>query len=509
MINTLRKMISPWTVYTILLAALLATPNSQAANESAQPSSNASQQEHLVILHINDTHGQLSSHMVNGHSVGGIARLAELVKQVRQENPGRVLLADAGDVFSRGDAVTSYYGGQANFDLMNRVGYDAMVLGNGDYYFGIDNLRQRIAEANFTILAGNIFQTVGKESKAVGQDFVVKKVGPLRIGLLGLSLISPDHASSGNLQTGPNLTLAKKWISQLQGQTDLVVLLSHQGLPADTMLGGLLGGVNIIIGGHTHTVLNEPLIIRRPGGSPDKTYIVQAGAFYEYLGRIDLKFASSDGQSWQVTEISSRLIPIDDTIAADAEIAKQLEEYRRNLAEVICQASEPIPARGPGENTVAHLALKAIGQEFPGCVILLDRGAIRAGINKGDVTRLDIARIHPWRNQLLKTSITAAQLRQALAEPGLLWSGCSFQRLGNEISNLQIAGVTVSDNQEVQLVLGELVLSKSKTLSNIKCQPTSKRVDALLEAYLRRLGQLAPQTQTINQPPSRQASLSP
>lgn len=482
MIRTSRKLL---ILCTILLAVLAGALNLRAAGESDQPSP----QEHLVILHVNDTHGHLSPRTVKGRSVGGLARLAGLVKQIRQENPGRVLLLHAGDVFSRGDTVTSYYGGAANLDLMNRIGYDALVLGNGDYYFGIDNLRQRMAEARFTILAGNIFQTIGKESKPVGQNFVIKKVGSLRIGLLGLSLISPDHPSARNLRTGDNIKLAKDWLTNIRSQSDLVVLLSHQGFPADTMLGGVLGGVDIIVGGHTHTILAEAITIRHPGFSPDKTYIVQAGEFYEYLGRIDLKFTRSEDQSWQVTEISSQLIPINDTVAPDPEITERLKAYSRSLAQVIYQADEPIPAHGPGENTVAHLALQAISQEFPGCVVVLDRGAIRARISKGNVTRLHISRIHPWRNQLLRAQVSGAQLRQALAEPGLLWTGVSFERNDGEIGNLQIAGAPVSDDQQVQLVLGEFVLSKSKTLSKVKYQPTSQRVDALLEAYLRQLGQ--------------------
>lgn len=485
MIRTFRKF---FILGTILLTVLAGPLNLRAAGESPQPGP----QEHLVILHINDTHGQLSPRTVKNHSVGGIARLAALVKQIRQENPGRVMLLHAGDVFSRGDTVTNYYGGAANFDLMNRIGFDALVLGNGDYYFGIDNLGQRIPEAKFDILAGNIFKifkTVGQESKPVGKDFVVKNLGPLRIGLLGLSFIRPEHPSSRNLRTGHNIDLARDWIAKMNGQADLVVLLSHLGLPADTMLAGLLPGVNIVVGGHSHNTLAEPIVIRHPGGEPEKTYVVQAGNFYQYLGRIDLTFTRSDDKSWQVTDISSQLIPISEPVLADADIATRLAEYKRSLTEVVYKAHESIPAHGPGENTVANLALKAIGQEFPGSVIVLDRGAIRARIAKGDLTLANISRIHPWRNQILQATITGAQLRQALAGPNLLWSGVNFQRHGSEISDVKIDGSEVSDDQQIQLVLGEYVLSKSKTLSNTKCLPTAKRLDALLEAHLRRLDQ--------------------
>ena len=353
MIRTSGKLTGFLIACTVLLAVLAGTSNNlYAADESSQSSVQTVRQEHLVILHINDTHGRLSPRTVKGRSVGGVARLANMVTQIRQENPGRVLLLHAGDVFSRGDAVTSRYHGAANFDLMNRIGFDALVLGNGDYYFGIDNLRQRLAKAKFTVLAGNIFQTIGKESKPVGQDCVVKKVGPLRIGLLGLSLIYPQDPAAENLKTGRNINLARDWIAKMDGQADLVVLLSHLGLPGDMMLGGLLGGVNIIVGGHTHSILAEPIVIRHLGGEPEKTYIVQAGEYYYYLGRIDVKFTSSDGQSWQVAEIASRLIPINDTISPDIQIAKRLAEYQHSLNEAIHQTDESIPHQQPDNNTL-------------------------------------------------------------------------------------------------------------------------------------------------------------
>ena len=332
MIRASRKLSAFLIACTVLLAVLGGTSNNlYSADESSQPSVQTVRQEHLVILHINDTHGRLSPRTVKGRSVGGIARLASLVKQIRQENPERVLLLHAGDVFSRGDAITRHYRGAANFDLMNRIGFDAIVLGNGDYYFGTDNLRQRLAQAKFIVLAGNIFQTIEKKSKPVGQDCAVKRVGPLRIGLLGLSLIRPEDPSSKNLKAGHNLNLARDWIIKIHGQADLVVLLSHLGLPADIMFGGLLGGVNIIVGGHTHSILAEPIVIRHPSSEPDKTFIFQAGEYYSYLGRIDVQFTSSDGETWQVAEIASRLIPINDTISPDIQITKRLAEYQQHL----------------------------------------------------------------------------------------------------------------------------------------------------------------------------------
>ncbi|MCL5270724.1 MAG: metallophosphoesterase, partial [bacterium] len=97
--------------------------------------------QEIVILHENDTHGHLfSAEQTADGRHGGAARLATLVARERAANPGRVLLLHAGDILSRGDALTNWSGGAANFEVMRRIGFDALTPGNGDYYWGPDAL---------------------------------------------------------------------------------------------------------------------------------------------------------------------------------------------------------------------------------------------------------------------------------------------------------------------------------------------------------------------------------
>ncbi|MCK4850716.1 MAG: hypothetical protein KAT11_05155, partial [Phycisphaerae bacterium] len=98
---------------------------------------------------------------------------------------------------------------------------------------------------------------------------------------------------------------------------------------------GTLNGVDIIIGGHSHTVLKEPVIIKKGAKSAErKVYIVQAGEYYEYLGRIDLDFSREDDGGWKLTRVRCRVIPINERIEADSKIAEQLEEYQRKSKQV-------------------------------------------------------------------------------------------------------------------------------------------------------------------------------
>lgn len=321
-------LVRPWLVLVLVWGTMPVT----AWGDGGQPDE-AGEREHLVLLHVNDTHGRLLPHRVKDQNVGGIARLAALVKHIRKENPGRVLLLHGGDAFSDGDSITQRFKGRGNVALMNRVGFDAMVAGNGDYYFGLENLKSRIAEARFPILAGNIFQKTDKGLKAVGKEFTIKKIGPLRMGVLGLSMIRQRHPSSRDLERGNSLELANKWLEELKGQTDLVVVLSHLGVYEDSLLAGTLGGVHIIVGGHTHTALKKPVVTKRQGREPERVYVVQAGKYYENLGRVDLEFERSDEEGWELSKVSGKLISLDENVEIDPEIAEHVETYRQAVRE--------------------------------------------------------------------------------------------------------------------------------------------------------------------------------
>lgn len=349
----------------LVLACGLGLASGWGAEQAAKPNvDKSSQTEHLVLLHINDTHGRLGPHAAKGRSLGGVGRLAGLVKQIRRENPGRVLLLHGGDVFSDGDSLTRRYKGQVNIALMNRIGFDAMVAGNGDYYRGLENLKQRMAEAEFAVLAGNIFQQTTEGPKAVGKEFVLKQVGPLRVGMLGVSMIRPEHPSSRNLKAGKSIELANKWLKELEGQTDLLVVLSHLGANEDTMLAGMLKGVHIVVGGHTHTALNSPMVVRKPKGSPGQVYIVQAGEYYESLGRVDLEFVRAGETQWKLVKVSGKLIALDETVEPDEEILRQLEEYRqamRQNKDLPVASGDQVPAESQAKKEQSPQAVGAGG----------------------------------------------------------------------------------------------------------------------------------------------------
>lgn len=268
---------------------------------------------HLVILHINDPHGQTQGMTKDGKAIGGYPRLYSLVSQIRQsEGADHVLLFHSGDEFSRGDDLTSASLGQANIALMNQLGFTAWVPGNGDFYTGAANLQKRIAEAQFSTLASNVTYRLRGESFAKNSQLL--EIQGIKIGLLGLCWLRPEHPSSLPLKAEDPVVTANRIVPALRKSADVVIALTHLGLETDRKLATSVNGIDLIIGGHSHSVLPEGHVLNAPNGQP--VMIAQAGSQLQYLGRIDLQLSQNNGH-WEISDVQAHLIPLDNKIAED------------------------------------------------------------------------------------------------------------------------------------------------------------------------------------------------
>ena len=188
----------------------------------------------LTILHTNDLHGQILPLTVNGQSIGGFARQATLIKQVRKETNDRVLLLFAGDLFSRGDGLVNRDGGAGAMRLLDRMGYDAMTPGNGDFYFGVDNLLATARQVSFPLVLANIVDKT--TSKPLVKPYVIEEVAGLRVAIIGVGSIHEEHPSCVGLKTLNPIETAAKLANELRDQVDVVVVLSHIGVIFDPMI---------------------------------------------------------------------------------------------------------------------------------------------------------------------------------------------------------------------------------------------------------------------------------
>ncbi len=284
---------------------------------AAEPPAAAPDAVRITLLHINDAHGRLESYAVNRRSVGGYARLATLVADARAE-PGvaRVFLVDAGDVVAAGQPLTARTGGRANIAVMNHLGFDAWVPGNHEFYMGVESVQVLVRAARFPTLAANL--AVKATGEPLGRPFVIEKAGPVRIAFFGLGIVSADHPSAEAVAVADPLVTAADLVPRLREQADVVVALSHRGVVDDHSLAMAVPGIDVIVGGHTHTVLPEGARFKGPDGR--EVLIVQAGQRLEALGRVDLVCAKVDGR-WRVVRAAARLIPVDSDVKVDRPVA--------------------------------------------------------------------------------------------------------------------------------------------------------------------------------------------
>jgi len=265
--------------------------------------------EELTILHTNDTHSHLYSFgPLNRY--GGIARMSALIKELKRNN-GNVLTLHAGDVFVGTFAFNKYLG-YAELDIMEEL-YDAMAIGNHELDLGIDTLAailsgQIAGESPIALpfLFANIdWEKVGQGHplQSLVQPHMVMNIGGLKVGLLGVVTTDPYNYSKevNEILTDPYVAAGQSaYYLRAVEMVDLVIAVSHLGKMPDVMGLSQVPGIDIIVGGHSHDALFEPLII-------DGKIIVQAGEFGKYLGELKVDVDVGEGN---VELVDYKLHPI-------------------------------------------------------------------------------------------------------------------------------------------------------------------------------------------------------
>mgnify|MGYP006197770251 FL=1 len=272
--------------------------------------------KHLTILHTNDVHSYIDPFPENhpkNPNMGGVARRAALIEQIRKEN-SNVLLLDAGDIF-QGTPYFNYFGGEIEFKLMSMMKYDLATIGNHDFDNGIDGLYNQLPNASFsfvnanydlknTILDGHI-----KPYKIFNKNGI--KVGIFGLGVELEGLVDKRNYKEAVYNNPVEITQDMTRILKHEQKCDLVICLSHLGYQykndpdkiSDTKLATLTKDIDLIIGGHTHTFLDKPTILKNTDG---KDVIVnQVGCYGLNLGRIDFYF---DNDKSKIMEGKSILI---------------------------------------------------------------------------------------------------------------------------------------------------------------------------------------------------------
>jgi len=339
----------------IVLATLLVLLLAASVALQFSPGAAGSETEiYFTVLHTNDEHSALIPHSpaVDFHleeddlTVGGFARLAHLVGELRAEKEAAgepVVLLGAGDFLGGSPYAWLALAGQApELGLMQRIGYDVITIGNHEFDYGPEVLAAYLEAAGYpqatattAIVASNIEPPTNHPLAAVGiqKTFILELENGLRLGFFGLL---GEAAQRVALRTDPiditdPLEAAVSAVQILKDNgAEIIIAISHSGVEEDRSLAAEVEGIDIIVGGHCHIALYEPLMV-------NDTIIVQAGALLRYLGVLELAYNPTTGTVRLRNRDTGQpfLVAIDDSIPLDQEISASIDTYTGKLNTII------------------------------------------------------------------------------------------------------------------------------------------------------------------------------
>ncbi len=375
----------------------------------------------LHILHINDLHSRLEP--VNrfnstcapeddeaGDCFGGIARVAAEIERRRAEiGDAPVLVLDAGDQF-QGSLMYTAYKGAAEAEFMEKIGFDAMVVGNHEFDDGPGALARFAEKVSFPVVAGNLDLRAEPRLSSQIADIVVLETGGLRVGIVSaLATSTVDTSSPGpNVRFLDEIEALRADVAALEAQgITHIIALTHVGITADRRIAAAVPGIDAIVGGHSHTLLSNgiegavgpyPLMV-------DGTPVVQAGAYSRALGHLTLTF----DEAGDVIAAEGDTVLLDAAVKPNPWVAARVQSLAAPLdrlkAQVVGETAEPVDARGcrtgecPIGNLVADAMLAAAAPQ--GVAIALQiGGGLRASVDAGEVTMGEVLTVLPFQNTL-------------------------------------------------------------------------------------------------------------
>ncbi len=419
----------------------------------------------VTILYFNDFHGHLLPfpHVREKKPTAGFARLATLVRQIRTENDKQsidTLLLSAGDNV-QGSPMSTAFRGRAEMDAFNALGLTASAVGNHDFDYGAETLFEMVERADFPFLSATAYQMTG--SDLVFEPYLIHSTkNGLKIAVIGLTTEdAPITTHPKNVLdyrfTKPELAI-QRYYDQLDKESDLIVALSHLGYPVERHIADAFMGVDVIIGGHSHTKLDTPDDV---GG----VLVCQTGDRGLHLGRLDLEVFKD-----RAKVIQAVLIPVTSRIAEDPKVKAAIDVYEKKMDEeiqkVIGKAGVLLDGERANvrtrETNLGNLTTDLIRQQSGAEAAMINSGVIRASFLPGDINLAQVMRVFPMNNLIVAMDLTGDDIRRALKRsikglmesgPDELYggflqvSGINFSIVGGKLAEIEINGQPLDPNR--------------------------------------------------------------
>ncbi|MCS7164978.1 MAG: bifunctional UDP-sugar hydrolase/5'-nucleotidase [Candidatus Calescibacterium sp.] len=369
----------------------------------------------INIIHINDFHGRLVPQVQKiyggySYTVAGAEYLSSLIDSLRKNNEN-VFLFDAGD-FSAGTIYSNLSQGMSVVEFYNYLGFDAVAIGNHEFDFGFDAFKKLVKSINTNVLCANAYPLFDNT-----KPFVILDKYGVKLAVLGLltpdtKIITMPSALGGREILDPIQTLNSYRNDILKYSPDLVIVLSHCGVKVDENIARNVDYIDLIIGGHSHTELFEPIII---DSDNKKKYIVQAGAYGKYVGHVKIRI-----QNKKIANFEYKLYPtINAILSPDRKVTKVIQNYLNEAntysSRIIGKSEVTMDKENRDKNLNLGIFITNVFAHLTSSdIALYNHGGIRDVLHKGDITYGQIFNILPFENTLLKIKMKGKDILEML-----------------------------------------------------------------------------------------------
>ncbi len=339
---------------------------------------------------------------------GGMAYVSTIINRLRSEKPGKSILVDSGDTW-QGSGLSVFDKGVSMVKIMNKIGYDAIVPGNWEYFYSKDQFLDLIDLADFPVISFNL---VDKEwGDPVLDQYTIKEVGNLRVAIIGMTypwtaLTSSVIGAAKWWKFGIQENEATDLIARIKKEEnpDLIVFISHGGYGYDQKFAQRVNGIDVLVSGHTHNAIFEPVVW-------NDTIIYEGGAHAEYISSLDIEVKDK-----KVLSYNFQLIKVNpDYVPADPEIEKLVNEayrpYEAMLSEVIGQAEGVFYRRDYWQSTLGNLITDALRDSQGTDISLFPAWRYGATLMPGSITVEDIYNIIPTGGQVATYKMSGKDIK--------------------------------------------------------------------------------------------------
>lgn len=426
----------------------------------------------ITVVHVNDVHGRVKED--DYEKAIGFAKLKTKIEELRKENEN-LLVLNGGDTI-HGNTIVNLSEGRTMIELMNLVGFDAMVPGNHDFNYGYDRLLELKKLAKFPIISANIRNEKGNSDY---EAFVIKEVDGVKLGIFGLTTDESKFKTHPNNIEGiefldPIESAKKTVLDMKKAGADLIICLGHIGIDGTSLATSeeimeRVDGIDLFVDGHSHEELNKEF--------KDNRLLVQAGDYTRNIGLVEIEVEEN-----KVSKIEGSLIDYEKVkdLKPNKQILDYIEKIEKEnepiLNEVVGEALVDLDGKRENvrtkESNLGNLLTDVMVKYTEGDIAFLNGGDIRADIDKGEVTVGDIITTVPFSSMLQVIEVSGEDLLQALERgvdtypeaaghfpqvSGIEYSFDPQKPVGNRILSVKVEGKALDKNAKYKMVTNDFI----------------------------------------------------